>query len=175
MLVILTTSFHLLGMCLALYTSTAFASPVAINFTPKPLGGLVRRRPATDTILCKPASGWVQRQCVPERGYSVWQDVCRTPANIITTGLSGCLPGFRCQNEFDSDGDRSIICIPIFQPGKAQARVKEDDPQIGASEMKTATNSLTKFQFDVRIVGNLGLSSVAAALMSKFLPQMLNV
>ena len=150
-------------MCLTLYTSVAFASPVSIDFTPKP--GLHRRRPLTN--LCNPPIGWERRQCVPEHTPWTWQDVC-------SAGPRGpwgaCFPTQVCENYTDEDGDRNIRCIENYKPGQTKPRTESDDPFIGASEMKEAGISLYawKFQHNVKITDNVGLSSVAANLLSEF-------
>ena len=164
MLMLSAAFFQLLAiMCLTLYTSVAFASPISIDVTPKP--GLHRRRPLTN--LCNPPIGWEWRQCVPERDPWTWQDVCSAGPR---TALSGCLPTQVCENYIDEDGDRNIKCIDNFPAGQTKTRTEADEPLIGASPLKEAGISLYawKFQHNVKITDNLGLSSVAANLLSEF-------
>ena len=174
MLVISTTFFQLMSVCFVLYTSPVFASPV--DFSPvdlAPTRTLERRRPRFGN-LCNPPGTWTRRQCVPERGPLVWQDVCK--GRYITTPLGYCLPGELCEADIDQDGDRTIKCVPTFKPNEHNLRQKATDPQIGSSESKQAVTGLspTEFTYDVTILDNLGLSVISAVILSEYLLQILS-
>jgi len=165
MLVISRIFFQLLGVCLVLYTSAAFASPVAIDSTSQPQGGLERRRPPSN-ILCVKPDDWLRRECVPGRSASSWRDVCKNGNGPPTPKDSKCQSGEMCANYIDSDGvlkGRNIICVPELSPAQGPQRATADGPLIGTGDTKV---SIPDNEWVVHIQEDLGLCSVTAALLS---------
>jgi len=165
MRVISITFFQVMGVCLALYTSATFASPVAIDFTPKPRGGLERRVKLEPPVsICPDGTTWVRRQCVPERGPWAWQDVCTGP----TARGSSCLPTEECVKVTDKDNDKHIKCEPILKSNTVRGATRIDNSQVGTSEVKYGMDQFapTPLEWDVPIHDNLGLCSVFASVLS---------
>jgi len=172
MLLVCTTWFKVMGICLTLYTTSGSASPMAIGFTPIPPAVLHRRRP--DPNLCHypgQESIWIKRWCTPSRGPWAWEDICSTRAGagfyVPTTKPGSCFLNEVCQNTKDKDGDKVIQCLEKDAPGTQLGRAKINDPLAGSSRIESASGDDTDFTFDVPIPDNLGLCSVAATVLSK--------
>lgn len=164
MLVISTAAFQILGVWLAVYISAAYASPL-VEAMPAP-------RP-DEGVVCHPASTWLRRECRPDSNSAGWQEVCT--GKMTTDGY--CLDSEVCQNIIDKDGDRSVRCTKTLPPNDVRLGKKQGDPKIiGSSPAFTAAASMipTQFVWSVPISADLGRCSVAAIVLSEFMPQILN-
>jgi len=83
---------------------------------------------------------------------------------------SSCSATTMCEDILDGL-DETIRCIPLAKEGETSPRSSKSDPQIGASDKKSAVVSLetTQLSHQVAIADDMK-ASVTATFLSKFLP-----
>jgi len=167
-MLVISTKF-LIGVFVAFYASVASATPTAVTEDTTEL--LEARAPVDNK--CGQMT-WVRRECAPGRSGMAWDDVCENNHyNVKVAGL--CPDNTVCEDTLEIDRPNNrvleiIICVPIAPVGTAQPRKRAEDPQIGSSSKKQATNryGVTQMHHEVFIADDM-TASISAVILSEFL------